>query len=87
MPGKIEPDATYTVKIVKDGDPYKTLEMKGSNPRVEFMDTPNSAGRILYRVMVEGPRTAYPEVPESVKLSGNMVGLSNPLYFNFDPQF
>jgi hypothetical protein len=38
-------------------------------------------------VQVEGPPTPYPEVPQSAALSGNMVGLSNPIYFNFDPRF
>jgi hypothetical protein len=36
---------------------------------------------------VEGPPTAYPQVPQSPALAGNMVGLSNPIYFNFDPNF
>jgi len=25
--------------------------------------------------------------PASAALSGNIVGLSNPIYFNFDPRF
>jgi hypothetical protein len=37
--------------------------------------------------VVEGPPTAYPQVPESAALSENMVGLSNPIHFNFDPNF
>jgi hypothetical protein len=54
---------------------------------VEFDDTPATNGRTYYRVQVEGTPTAYPEVPGSMALSGNMVGLSNPIYFNFDPNF
>lgn len=52
----------------------------------EFTDTPSADGRTYYRVQVEGP-TPYPEVPESEQRSGNMVGLSNPIFFNFDPNF
>jgi len=44
-------------------------------------------GRIYYRVDVHGPSTDYPQVPKSMALSGNMVGLLNPICFNFDPNF
>jgi len=54
---------------------------------VEFTDTPAALGRTYYRVEVTGPSTPYPQVPGSTALSGNMVGLSNPIYFNFDPNF
>jgi hypothetical protein len=54
---------------------------------VEFTDTPAMLGRTYDRVEVEGPPTDYPQVPRSMALSGNMVGLSNPIYFNFDPNF
>jgi hypothetical protein len=77
----------YTVRVIKNGDSFKTLQATGSTPMVEFTDTPKEVGRTYYRVEVEGTPTAYPEVPESAALSGNMVGLSNPLYFNFDPNF
>ncbi|MFA6084311.1 hypothetical protein [Mucilaginibacter sp.] len=56
-------------------------------PSVEFTDTSKTSGRTYYRVVVEGPPTAYPEVPGAAALSGNMVGLSNPICFNFDPKF
>ena len=62
-------------------------EMSGKAVFVEFTDTPATVGRTYYRVTVEGPSTPYPQVPGSVALSGNMVGLSNPIYFNFDPNF
>jgi hypothetical protein len=38
-------------------------------------------------VQVEGPPTPYPEVPGAAARSGNMVALSNPIYFNFEPNF
>ena len=61
--------------------------MTGAKPTVEFTDTPPTGGRSYYRVEVEGPPTDYPQVPQSMALSGEMVALSNPIYFNFDPNF
>ncbi|OKS87461.1 CehA/McbA family metallohydrolase [Mucilaginibacter polytrichastri] len=83
----IIPGAAYTISVVKNGNPYSTIQMNGKTPMVEFTDAPATVGRTYYRVTVEGPPTAYPQVPESAGLSGNMVGLSNPIYFNFDPNF
>lgn len=87
LTGKTVPAETYTVKVVKNGGEFQTFQMKGDKPVVEFTDTPTASGRTYYRVTVEGPSTAYPEVPQSMELSGNMVALSNPIYFNFDPNF
>lgn len=77
----------YTVNIVKNGDPFKTMPMTGNMPQAEFTDTPSAVERTYYRVEVTGPQTDYPQVPGSMKLSGDMVGLSNPIYFNFNPNF
>jgi hypothetical protein len=88
LEGNTAVGATYTVHIVKDGEPFTTLQATGDKTTmVEFTDTPKEIGRTYYRVEVEGPPTAYPQVPGSMALSGNMVGLSNPIYFNFDPNF
>jgi hypothetical protein len=88
LTGNTVAQAKYTVHVIKDGDPFKTLEATGgATTMVEFTDTPKLIGRTYYRVEVEGPPTAYPEVPGSTALNGNMVGLSNPIYFNFDPNF
>ncbi len=88
LTGNTAPGADYTVRVVKDGEPFKTLHATGGKTTmVEFTDSPKALGRTYYRVEVEGPATAYPQVPESTALSGNMVGLSNPIYFNFDPNF
>jgi hypothetical protein len=83
----VVPTATYTVSIVKDGQPFAKLQMSGAKPAVDFTDTPLKATRTYYRVEVQGPPTPYPQVPGSMALSGNMLGLSNPIYFNFDPRF
>ncbi len=87
LSGKTVPGAAYTIKVVKDGAPFASLTMKGETPVVEFTDTPAIGVRSYYRVEVEGPPTAYPEVPGSMVLSGRMVALSNPICFNFDPNF
>ncbi|WP_299582935.1 CehA/McbA family metallohydrolase [Mucilaginibacter sp.] len=87
LTGNTVPEGTYTVSIVKNGNAFGTFKATGKAPTIEFTDTPATPGRTYYRVVVEGPPTAYPQVPESMALSGNMVGLSNPIYFNFDPNF
>jgi len=87
LSGKVITDTPYTVNVIKNGNPYKTFQTSGKVPTVEFTDTPVLIGRTYYRLEVTGPSTPYPEVPGSMALTGNMVGLSNPLYFNFDPNF
>jgi len=88
LTGNTVAGAAYTVRVVKDGNPFSTLQaIGGKTTMVDFTDTPKELGRTYYRVEVEGPPTAYPQVPGSMALSGNMVGLSNPIYFNFDPNF
>ena len=81
------PDADYTITVIKNGGKFNTYNLKGSTPMVEFEDTPNAQGRTYYRVTVEGTNTPYPQVPKSMALSEKMVALSNPIYFNFDPDF
>jgi len=87
LTGDTVPDASYIVKVVKDGNPFTTLQTTGKTPTAEFTDTPTTTGRTYYRVEVTGPPTPYPQVPGSMAMSGNMIGLSNPIYFNFDPNF
>lgn len=83
----ITADAAYTVTVVKNGDRFESYPARGPSPVVEFDDTPPATGRTYYRVTVEGTPTPYPAVPGSVALSGGMIGLSNPIFFNFDPSF
>lgn len=87
LTGKTIRDTVYTIDVIKNGDPFQTLQASGKKPMVEFTDTPVVIGRTYYRIEVRGPATPYPQVPQSAMLSGNMVGLSNPIYFNFDPNF
>lgn len=81
------PDTDYTITVIKNGKNLNTSHARGSVPVVEFDDTPNVEGRTYYRVIVEGTNTPYPQVPKSMALSEKMVALSNPIYFNFDPNF
>lgn len=87
--GTTPPDTVYTVNVVKNGARFRSLKAtgQGSGATVEFADTPAATGRTYYLVQVEGPPSPYPEVPGAAARSGNMVGLSNPIYFNFDPSF
>jgi hypothetical protein len=87
LTGNTVPEASYSISIVKNGNKFDSLHVTGKASVAEFTDTPATLGRTYYRVTVEGPATPYPQVPGSVILSGNMVGLSNPIYFNFDPNF
>jgi len=88
LTGNTVAGASYTIRVIKDGNPFKTLQaVGGKTTKAEFTDVPISIGRTYYRVEVEGPPTAYPQVPGSMSLSGNMIALSNPIYFNFDPNF
>ncbi len=87
LSGHMDPDAVYTVKVIKNGAEFGRFKMTGAAPSVDFSDTPPTATRSYYRVEVHGPQTPYPEVPLSAILSGDMIALSNPIYFNFDPDF
>ncbi|RMB54969.1 hypothetical protein C8J44_0201 [Sphingomonas sp. PP-CE-3A-406] len=79
--------AAYKIKVVKDGEDFGAYTSNPATGSATFTDTPPLHGRTYYRVTVEGPQTPYPQVPNSMALSGNMVALSNPIFFNFDPKF
>jgi hypothetical protein len=85
--GNTVADGTYNVSVVKDGGAFGRFQMSGAKAEVEFTDTPARTARTYYRVQVEGPATPYPQVPGSAALSGSAVAVSNPIYFNFDPDF
>lgn len=87
LTGKVIPDSVYTISVIKNGRDFGSYKVTGRNPIVEFNDTPVVLERSYYHLTVQGPSTDYPQVPRSMKITGNMVALSNPLYFNFDPKF
>jgi len=87
LSGNVIADSVYTVSVRKDGRDFGTYKMNGSNPVVEFEDAPVAIMRSYYYLTVHGPSTDYPQVPRSAKVTGNMVALSSPIYFNFDPNF
>ena len=87
LTGEHIPEGKFTITVVKDGGKFGTFDVDGKMPVIEFTDTPKTLGRTYYRVTVEGPGTPYPQVPGAMTVSGNMVGLSNPICFNFDPNF
>ncbi|MGB3470354.1 MAG: CehA/McbA family metallohydrolase [Erythrobacter sp.] len=79
-------EADYTVTIIKNGAVFQTAKLDdGQN--LSFTDTPDANGRTYYRVEIRGSVPAYPQVPNAVLVAGDLIGLSNPLYFNFDPNF
>ncbi|MCF2446768.1 CehA/McbA family metallohydrolase [Dyadobacter sp. CY345] len=89
LAGNTVPGGKYKVNVFKNSSNlWKSLDLTDGNGLfAEFTDMPSDENRTYYRVTIEGPVTPYPQVSESMKLSGNMVGLSNPIFFNFDPNF
>ena len=85
--GTVVPAGVYTVSVVKDGGTFGSYRATGLAPSVSFTDTPDATARSYYRVQVEGPAPASTQVPGAAALSGNMLGLTNPIHFNFDPAF
>lgn len=79
--------AAYRVRVIKNREELGSFVTDAASRSVRFQDVPDPAGRSYYRVEVEGPQAPYPEVPNSMAQSLNMVALSNPLYFNYDPAF
>ena len=77
----------YTVTVIKDGFELTSLTIGPGATSAEFVDTPAFGVRSYYRVEVTGQQALFPEVPAAAALSGNMIGLSNPIYFNFDPAY
>jgi hypothetical protein len=85
--GGLSASTPYAVKVITDGYTLLELSIPAGESSVSFTDTPPVGQRKYYRVEVTGEQTPYPEVPISTALSGNMIALSNPIYFNFDPEF
>ena len=81
------PGAAYRVRVIKNREEFASLITDAASRSVRFSDTPAASERSYYRVEIEGPQAPYPEVPNSMAQSLSMVALSNPLYFNYDPQF
>jgi hypothetical protein len=79
--------AAYKVRVIRNREEFTTLLTDAASRSVRFTDTPSADGRSYYRVEVEGPQAPYPEVPNSMAQSQNMVALSNPIYFNYNPNF
>lgn len=81
------PGAAYGVRVVKNREEFGTFVTDAATNSVRFIDAPARDARSYYRVEIEGPQAPYPEVPNSMAQSQNMVALSNPIYFNYDPDF
>lgn len=76
----------YTANIVKNGEPFQSLKIDKTR-RLLFTDTPERVGRTYYRVEIRGVVPPYPQVPNASLVAGDLVAISNPIYFNFDPDF
>ncbi len=80
-------NANYRVRVIKNREPFGEFITDAKTRSLRFTDTPSPDGRSYYRVEIEGPQAPYPDVPNSMAQSQNMVALSNPIYFNYDPNF
>jgi hypothetical protein len=80
-------DAAYHVRVIRNGEKFGEYDASAARPVVTFDDTPPAHQRSYYRVEVRGPQAPYAEVPKATALSGDMIGLSNPIFFGFDPNF
>lgn len=85
--GGLIPWARYQVRVVRNGDDFAKLPLDADRGEITFADTPARDSRFYYRVEVTGPQSPFPEVPMAAGLSGPMIAISNPIYFNFDPKF
>lgn len=81
------PGANYRVRVIRNREEFGTFLTGAETRTVRFTDTPAIDARTYYRVEIEGPQAPFPEVPNCMALSGSMVALSNPVYFNYDPEF
>ena len=81
------PGANYAVRVIKNREFFADLVTDATTRTASFTDTPDANERSYYRVEITGSQAAYPEVPNSMAQSQNMVALSNPIYFNYDPDF
>ncbi|GHA32934.1 hypothetical protein GCM10007989_31320 [Devosia pacifica] len=79
--------ASYRVRVIKNRSEFGVILTDGTTLSVQFCDTPEAGKRSYYRVEIEGPQVPFAEVPNSMALSENMVALSNPIYFNYNPNF
>lgn len=76
--------AQYQVQVIKDGEPLTQIAIDADRPEGTFVDSPAAGRRSYYRVEVQGPQSANPQVPMAPGITGTMIALSNPIYFNFD---
>ncbi len=79
--------AQYKVNIIKNRDAFGSAITDPVTQTARFTDAPARDSHSYYRVEIEGPQTPYPDVPNCMAQSRNMVALSNPIYFNYDPNF
>jgi len=80
------PGVSYRVKIICDRNEIAQA-WTDHKTGIARVTVPAPDVRRYYRAEVEGPQTPCPEVPLSMAQSGNMVALTNPIYFGYDPNF
>lgn len=73
----------YAVTVIRNGGELMDLEIPRGDSSVRFEDTPDPDGLTYYRVVITGRKDGYPDVGLSRFVGGNLIALSNPIYFNY----
>ncbi|WP_176086715.1 CehA/McbA family metallohydrolase [Martelella sp. HB161492] len=79
--------AAYQAHIIKNRQPFATVAIDPQTRIARFSDIPAQDATSYYRVEIDGPQAIYADIPYSMAQSAQKVALSNPLYFNYDPDF
>lgn len=86
LAGGADSAQAYSINIVKNGELFQSFSLAESR-KISFTDAPGKGKRTYYRVEVRGAVPPYPQVPNASIVAGDLVAISNPIYFNFDPAF
>ncbi len=82
--GRSEHGRRYRVTVFRNGATWLETRTDPDTGAVVFEDTPPAGERTYYRVEINGRKDAYPGVALSRFIGGDLVAMSNPIYFNYE---
>lgn len=77
------PLAAYRITVIKNGETFLQQTLIGED-HLDFTDTPAAGARSYYRVEVRGTTPEAPATGALLGFYGDLIALSNPLYFGYD---
>jgi hypothetical protein len=77
------PLARYDITVIKNGEALVSRKLIGED-HLDFSDTPAAGARSYYRVEVRGTTPEAPAAGRLLGFYGDVIALSNPLYFGYD---